>query len=105
MITENGAASAGAPGPDGRVEDAGRTAFLPEHPSAVRDAIIRGIDVRGCFVWSLPDNVEWAEGYAKRFGLVRADCPIQRRTPRTSAGSQAAAIRNNALTDPAVLAR
>ncbi len=105
MITENGAAFADAPGPDGRVEDTDRIAFLHEHLSVVHDAIAQGIDVRGYFVWSLLDNFEWAEGYAKRFGLVRVDYPTQRRIPKASAAWYAAVIRNNGLTDNTLLAR
>jgi beta-glucosidase/6-phospho-beta-glucosidase/beta-galactosidase len=35
-------------------------------------------------VWSLLDNFEWAEGYAKRFGLVFVDYPTLRRIPKSS---------------------
>jgi beta-glucosidase len=33
----------------------------------------------------LLDNFEWAEGYAKRFGIVEVDYATQRRTVRPSA--------------------
>lgn len=42
------------------------------------------MDVRGYFVWSLLDNFEWAEGYARRFGLVHVDYETLARTPKAS---------------------
>ena len=41
-------------------------------------------NLRGYFAWSLLDNFEWAEGYAKRFGIVEVDNATQRRTVRPS---------------------
>jgi beta-glucosidase len=51
----------------------------------VHDALASGLDLRGYFVWSSLDTFEWAEGYAKRFGLVHTDYPSQRRTLKESA--------------------
>ena len=42
------------------------------------------MDVRGYYCWSLLDNFEWAEGYAKRFGIVHVDYDTLRRTPKYS---------------------
>jgi beta-glucosidase len=42
------------------------------------------VPLTGYFVWSLLDNFEWAEGYAKRFGLVRVDYETQRRIVKAS---------------------
>jgi beta-glucosidase len=41
--------------------------------------------LRGYFAWSLLDNVEWALGYGKRFGLIRVDLDTQVRTSKGSA--------------------
>ncbi|GAA3547699.1 beta-glucosidase [Aeromicrobium flavum] len=84
-ITENGAAFDDVVGPDGTVEDHDRIAFVAGHLAALADAIDAGVDVRGYFAWSLLDNFEWAEGYAKRFGIVHVDFDTLVRTPKASA--------------------
>jgi beta-glucosidase len=83
-ITENGAAFEDEVAPDGAVHDERRVAYLREHITAVRNAIEDGVDVRGYFLWSLLDNFEWAEGYAKRFGIVRVDYDTQERIVKDS---------------------
>jgi beta-glucosidase len=77
MITENGCAYEG-------IEDGARIAFLDGHLRALHEAMDAGVDVRGYFVWSLLDNFEWAEGYARRFGLVHVDFSTLVRTPKAS---------------------
>ncbi|MBI3750689.1 MAG: beta-glucosidase [Chloroflexi bacterium] len=69
-ITENGCAARDGPGPDGRIHDADRVAYLHGHIGQLARAIDDGCDVRGYFAWSLLDNFEWAEGYGQRFGVV-----------------------------------
>jgi beta-glucosidase len=85
VVTENGAAFTDLPDPSGYVADADRTAYLAAHIAAVSAALARGVDIRGYFAWSLLDNFEWAEGYARRFGIVHVDFETQRRTPKQSA--------------------
>ncbi len=63
-ITENGAAYRDRL-VDGRVADADRIRYLHRHIAAMADALERGVDVRGYFVWSLLDNFEWADGYTQ----------------------------------------
>jgi beta-glucosidase len=89
MITENGAAFPDvlveAPGEDvAHVDDPRRVEYLRSHVAGVAAARDAGVDVTGYFVWSLMDNFEWAEGYAKRFGLIYVDYPTQRRIPKLS---------------------
>ena len=90
LVTENGAAFDDHLDADGRVRDEERTAYLHDHLAAVHDAIAPGADVRGYFAWSLLDNVEWAYGYDKRFGIVRVDYDTQERTVKDSARAYAA---------------
>ena len=54
-----------------------------------------GVDVRGYFVWSLLDNFEWAQGYTKRFGVVRVDYETQKRTIKDSGVWYARVIARN----------
>jgi beta-glucosidase len=77
-ITENGAAYPDVL-LDGGVRDEDRRTYIESHIRAVADALERGVDVRGYFVWSLLDNFEWAAGYTKRFGIYYVDYPTQAR--------------------------
>jgi beta-glucosidase len=77
-VTENGMACADT------LDDDERIAFLRAHLERVFRAIGEGVPVLGYLVWSLLDNFEWSEGYAKRFGLVRVDYETFERTPRQS---------------------
>ncbi|MGR6970300.1 GH1 family beta-glucosidase [Streptomyces cynarae] len=77
VITENGCSYEG-------VDDQERIAYLDGHIRALHRALESGVDVRGYFVWSLLDNFEWAEGYARRFGLVHVDYKTLERTPKAS---------------------
>ncbi|WP_338898366.1 GH1 family beta-glucosidase [Streptomyces sp. TG1A-60] len=79
VITENGCSYEG-------VDDQRRIAYLDGHVRALHRAAEAGVDVRGYFVWSLLDNFEWAEGYARRFGLVHVDFETLGRTPKASYG-------------------
>jgi beta-glucosidase len=83
-ITENGAAFSDHRSHDGEVRDPDRCDFLTQYTTAVRQALESGVPIRGYFVWSLLDNFEWAQGYAKRFGIVFVDYPTLERTPKSS---------------------
>ncbi len=83
-ITENGRACDDVVDEQGQVLDPDRVRYLRDHLGAVAQAAAEGVDVRGFYAWSLMDNFEWAEGYAKRFGIVHVDYETQKRTPKTS---------------------
>jgi beta-glucosidase len=96
-ITENGSSWYDYQTQDGRIEDYERVSYLRGHLAAVHAAIADGVPVRGYFAWSLLDNYEWAEGYAKRFGLVYVDFATQQRILKRSGEFYAAVTRANAL--------
>lgn len=83
-LTENGAAF-----PDrivnGKIIDNDRIDYYYNHINAALDARDQGVDLRGYYAWSLLDNIEWAEGWTKRFGLIYVDQYTQARTPKASA--------------------
>jgi beta-glucosidase len=85
IITENGAAYADGPDPEGRITDTRRVEFIRGHLRACHRAIEAGVPLGGYFVWSLMDNFEWAHGYKKRFGLYWVDYETQQRIPKDSA--------------------
>jgi beta-glucosidase len=85
-VTENGAAFYDPPKaePDG-LNDSLRRSYLKQHFKAAYAAIEAGVDLRGYFVWSLLDNLEWSQGFSKRFGLFHVDFTTQKRTRKGSA--------------------
>ena len=95
-ITENGAAFYDPPTAiDGTVSDPLRIHYLREHILSVHRAIEQGADVRGYFVWSLLDNLEWSHGYTKRFGIVHVDFATLKRTLKESAKFYREVVRTN----------
>ena len=66
------------------VNDLTRQQYLHDHIQAVGDAIQAGCDVKGYFVWSLQDNLEWASGFQMHFGLTWIDRPSLRRIAKDS---------------------
>jgi beta-glucosidase/6-phospho-beta-glucosidase/beta-galactosidase len=74
-ITENGIADA---------SDANRAAYTVRQLAVLQQAIADGIDVKGYIHWSLIDNLEWAKGYAPRFGLYSFDPVTLERTAKPS---------------------
>ena len=96
-ITENGAAFNDEVSADGKVHDERRLDYLKNHFIQTRLAMQDGVDVRGYMVWSLFDNFEWAEGYNKRFGIIRVDYENQKRTIKDSGEWYAQVIRTNQI--------
>lgn len=83
-VTENGAAYPDVVGWDGVIDDEDRRAYLEQHVEACREALSRGLPLRGYFAWTLMDNFEWAYGFSRRFGIVYIDYATQQRVVKHS---------------------
>ncbi len=94
-ITENGMACHDEISPDGRVHDPNRIDFLNRYISAVQKATDEGADVRGYFLWTFLDNLEWNLGFSKRFGIIYVDFATQQRIVKDSAYWYRDTIRQN----------
>lgn len=96
VVTENGAAFPDTPPVAGRLADPARVRYLAGYLAEAARAIADGVPLKGYFVWSLLDNFEWAEGYAKRFGLYYTDYATQERTLKDSGRYYRAVVRAGA---------
>jgi beta-glucosidase len=84
IVSETGAAFADGVRADGTIDDRARIAYLDGYLDALLAAVRDGAPVRGHFVWSLLDNFEWTQGFARRFGLVHVNYATLARTPKAS---------------------
>jgi beta-galactosidase len=74
IVSENGIACKDEKlAQDGSIDDQDRITYIRAELCSIWKAIAEGCDCRGYFVWSLMDNLEWAEGTAKHFGLASVD--------------------------------
>lgn len=85
-ITENGAGYGETDErlENGKINDALRTAYLQKHIDAVHNAIEKGVKIKGYYVWSMFDNLEWIMGFSRRFGITYVDFKTQDRYPKNS---------------------
>lgn len=75
LVTENGI---------GTDDDTRRVEYIRRAIQGVRSCLEDGLPVIGYMHWSLLDNFEWQEGYAKTFGLIAVDRVTQKRIPKPS---------------------
>jgi beta-glucosidase len=96
-ITENGCAASDEVAADGNVYDSDRVMYLRNALTHLQRATAEGVPVKGNFVWSAMDNLEWTDGYGTRFGMVYVDFKTQKRTPKLSAMWYQEAAKRNAV--------
>jgi beta-glucosidase len=80
-VTENGIGLEEVPGD---LNDSRRIAYYSKAIESMHHAMREGANVLGYFAWSLLDNLEWAEGYKPKFGLVQVDFNSLERRPKQS---------------------
>ena len=95
IISENGVAIIDFKMDDGRVHDPQRIQFMKWYLRGLKQATDEGYPVKGYMVWSIMDNLEWAHGFDKRFGLIYVDFRTQERILKDSAYWYAELIRTN----------
>jgi beta-glucosidase len=83
-VCENGAAIPETTDASG-VHDPIRTDYIRDHLEVLVRMREKGFDVRGYYVWSLLDNLEWASGWTKKLGIIRVDPETGTRTVKDSA--------------------
>ena len=71
-VTENGAAFNDDSTSD-PLNDEPRRLYIEQHIEKVMQARMERLPIAGYFLWTFTDNLEWAEGYTKRFGIVHVD--------------------------------
>ena len=96
-VTENGVAANDYVDPNGEINDIERQRFFELHFQAAREAIAKGVNLKGYFVWSFLDNFEWQMGYSKRYGVVYVDYRTQERIVKRSGRWYQGVIERNAL--------
>lgn len=85
-ITESGCAYLDSPDEEqhGRVPDTRRIHWYRQTLAELVRAMPTGAQVRAYHAWTLLDNVQWAEGYTERYGLIYTDFRNQKRTIKDS---------------------
>lgn len=94
VLTENGCAFDDHP-VAGKVDDPQRIEFLAGYLRECHQAIQKGVNLTGYFLWSFMDNFEWTSGYTKRFGIHYVDFSTGQRIPKSSAHWYQQVIQNN----------
>lgn len=82
-VCENGAAIPEVTDENG-IHDPVRSDYIRDHLEVLVRMREKGFDVRGYYAWSLLDNLEWASGWTKKFGIVRVDPATGTRTVKDS---------------------
>lgn len=84
QITENGSCQTDLINRNHEIVDDGRIDYMYDHLQVLHRAIEEGMNVSAYYAFCFTDNVEWALGFTKRFGLVYVDFHTQERIVKES---------------------
>ncbi|KAL1567134.1 beta-glucosidase [Salvia divinorum] len=102
FVTENGFSYPVEEDESFQLHDVGRIQFHRSYLAHLAQAIRKGGDVRGYFVWSLLDNFEWTNGYGIKFGLYYIEHPTLKRIPKLSATWYGDFLSNSTIVDASI---
>ena len=71
-VTENGLGDLD-PIIEGEVCDIPRINFINDHLVSVKEAIDRGVHIKGYYAWSAIDLLSWLNGFKKQYGFIYVD--------------------------------
>lgn len=94
-ITENGAAYKDDVVKNGVVQDNNRIKYINDYLTQIKKAIDDGVNMKGYFVWSLMDNLEWTDGFRLKFGLIKVNFETLERSIKKSGYWYKDVIMNN----------
>jgi beta-glucosidase len=94
MITENGTCVTDNPNRFHEIADDGRIDYMYTHLIQLDRAMREGIRVSAYYAFCFTDNLEWALGYTRRFGLVYVDFKTQERIIKQSGYWYAQVVKN-----------
>jgi len=87
IVTENGVSvprESSLPLPQA-LNDTFRISYYQQYLTSLEQAISEDkVNVKGYFAWTLLDNLEWTDGFKKRFGLIYVNFITLVRTPKAS---------------------
>lgn len=97
QITENGSCQTDILSHRREILDYCRIDYMHRHLVELERAIRAGINVTAYYAFCFMDNLEWALGYSKRFGLVYVDFETQERIVKASGRWYSQVVKQNSL--------
>jgi beta-glucosidase len=94
-ITESGSCVTDNVNREHRIMDDGRIDYMYTHLAQLKRAMRAGVRVTAYYAFCFTDNLEWALGFTKRFGLVYVDFKTQERIVKDSGHWYSRVIREN----------